>query len=364
MTRSTTGKRGAPRTRKGGNSEHDHGFKFLFSKPHLVEALLRGFLPASWVEQLDFSTLRRGRGSYVTDDLRERHDDIIWSLRWKDDRGEHWFWIYLLLEFQSTPDRFMAVRLLTYVGLLLQDLIDKELEPGDLLPPVLPIVLYHGKPKWRASLDLASLFAPVPREVQRHLPQLSYRLLDAGRLPLDDPELRDNLLAATLRLETAELRQASSRLEDLKVLVPPELRRIYNIWLDRRFRRYPFAGRIPRGKINLESAAMLEETFREWEQKMRQEGRHEGRQEGRQEGLQKGLQKGLQRGRREGRQEGRREGEVEGMQKIALEMLRQRFGPVPQEVRRRVREISSSSELTKLTRRILTARSLQETDLL
>lgn len=303
----------------------------------MVEELLRGFLPPYWVERLDFSTLRRGSGSVITDDLRERHNDVIWSLCWKGEKGKpHRFWIYLLLELQSKPDRYMAVRLLTYVGLLLQDLIrTKNLEPGGLLPPVLPVVLYHGKPRWRAPLDLASLFAPVPREGRHHLPQLSYRLLDAGRLPLNRPGLRDNLVAATLRLETAEARDAVSRLEDLRILVPADLRRIFDIWLDGRFRRYPFGAIIPPGTINLESGTMLEETFKEWEQKMRREGRREGRQEG----------------------------EVQGMQKVALDLLRQRFGPVPQNVRERVRALSSSSELRKLTRRILTAKSLQDTGL-
>lgn len=85
---------------------------------------------------------------------------------------------------------------------------------------------------------------------------------------------------------------------------------------------------------------MLEETFREFEQKVRQEARQEGR------------------------QEGRREGQVEGMQKLVLNTLRQRFGPVPQAVRQRIREISSSAELTKLNRRILASNSLRETGLL
>ncbi len=44
---------------------------------------------------------------------------MIWRLRW----GERWLYVYLLLEFQSSVDRFMAVRLLTYVGLLYQDLV-------------------------------------------------------------------------------------------------------------------------------------------------------------------------------------------------------------------------------------------------
>lgn len=43
-----------------------------------------------------------------------RADDVVWRVRW---RGR-WLYVYLLLEFQSDVDRFMAVRLLVYVGLL------------------------------------------------------------------------------------------------------------------------------------------------------------------------------------------------------------------------------------------------------
>ena len=43
----------------------------------MVEDLLRGFVREQWVDQLDFSTLERKNGSYVSDDLREREDDII-----------------------------------------------------------------------------------------------------------------------------------------------------------------------------------------------------------------------------------------------------------------------------------------------
>jgi hypothetical protein len=66
---------------------------------------------------------------------------MIWRLRW----GERWVYVYLLLEFQSRADRLMAVRLLTYVGLLYEDLAAAgEIPPGGRLPPVLPLVLYNG----------------------------------------------------------------------------------------------------------------------------------------------------------------------------------------------------------------------------
>ena len=91
----------------------------LFSHAKMVEDLLRGFVPQSWVQALDFSTLEKVNASYVTDDLRDRHDDVVWRVRFQD----HWLYVYLLLEFQSTVDRFMAVRILSYTGLLYQDLI-------------------------------------------------------------------------------------------------------------------------------------------------------------------------------------------------------------------------------------------------
>lgn len=76
---------------------------------------------------------------------------------------------------------------------------------------------------------------------------------------------------------------------------------------------------------------MLEQTFRDWEQQIRREERQEG--------------------------------EIQGMQKLVLSMLPQRFGPVPQVIRQRVKETSSTRELQRLFRRILTADSLQQTGL-
>ena len=89
-------------------NDHDHSYKLLFSHRQMVADLIQGFVHEEWVEQVDFSTLERVGGSYVSDDLREREDDIIWRVRL---RGE-WLYVYLLIEFQSRPDPFMALRIL------------------------------------------------------------------------------------------------------------------------------------------------------------------------------------------------------------------------------------------------------------
>ena len=79
---------------------HDSSYKLLFSHPAMVEDLLTGFVHEDWVAELDFATLEKVPGSYVSDDLRPRADDVVWRVRWR----EHWLYIYLLLEFQSDVD--------------------------------------------------------------------------------------------------------------------------------------------------------------------------------------------------------------------------------------------------------------------
>ncbi len=101
---------------------------------------------------MDLETLERVSGSFVSDRFKRRENDVIWRVRFRSQ----WLYVYLLIEFQSTVDRFMALRLMVYVGLLYQRLIDEKLiRPGGFLPPVLPIVLYNGTRRWSAPLDVA-----------------------------------------------------------------------------------------------------------------------------------------------------------------------------------------------------------------
>ena len=134
--------------------DNDASYKTLFSAPEVVRDLILGFVPDEWLHGLDYRTLERVSGSYVTDDLRDRADDLVWRVQ----VGGEWVYLYLLIEFQSTVDPWMAVRIMTYVGLLYQDLIrQKQVLPQRRLPPVLPIVLYNGQSRWTAATDVADL---------------------------------------------------------------------------------------------------------------------------------------------------------------------------------------------------------------
>ncbi len=85
----------------------------------------------------------------------------------------------MLIEFQSRVDKYMALRVMVYVGLLYQDLIKRgEVLADGRLPPVLFIVLYNGSQRWSAVSDVCDLIPPVPGLVEQFKPRLKHLLID------------------------------------------------------------------------------------------------------------------------------------------------------------------------------------------
>ncbi len=268
--------------------DHDHSYKLLFSHSEMMADLLQGFVTAEWVRDVDLSTLERVHSSHVSDDLRERENDIVWRVRWQDD----WLYMYLIVEFQSTVYRFMAVRFMTYEGLLYEGLIhSQQLTHTRLLPPVVPIVLYNGHEPWTAPRDLAALVAEAPGGLVAYRPRLRYLPIDIGRYTERQLAPLRNLVAALFRLENSRTPADVQRV--LAVLVTwlrnpaqESLRRAFTVWL----RRVLLPARLPTVSIPevqelVEVQTMLAERVIEWTQQWKEEGLREGRQEGRQEGL-------------------------------------------------------------------------------
>jgi predicted transposase/invertase (TIGR01784 family) len=315
---------------------HDTAYKQLFSHPRMIEDLLRGYVTEEWVSEIDFSTLERVADSFISDDFREREDDVIWRVRW----GERWLYLYLLIEFQSTVDRFMAVRLLTYIGLLYQDILRAH-RPGrhEYLPPVLPIVLYNGEERWWARTELAQLQEPhLPQSLARFQPDLRYLLLDESRLADHPQPATRNLAAALFGLEGS--RSAEDLIEVLGRLVEwlqdPEqddLRRSFVTWL----RRIGLKRHVPEEDFTefhelQEIHSMLADRIDSWFQQWKEEG------------LAQGLEKGMQK----------------GGSRLLLQQIHHRFGPdLPNWVEPRL-ESASPEQLERWGLALLTASTLAE----
>jgi hypothetical protein len=150
----------------------------LFARPGRRRPVAR-FRRRGLGRRAGLRTLEKVAASYVSDDLREREDDIVWRLRHRGD----WLYVYLLLEFQSSVDPWMALRIMVYTGLLYQDLIKSgEIGSQQKLPAVFPLVLYNGRRRWTAAREVSELIEPLPASLKPYHPAQRYFLLEEAAL--------------------------------------------------------------------------------------------------------------------------------------------------------------------------------------
>ena len=249
-------------------------------------------LPKRATAELDPRRLRRLPTEHVASGGQRRRADMAWAVGTLGSKAE----ALLALEFQSSPDRAMALRMEIYAALLRQEVAaEGGLRAGGLLP----LVLYTGARRWRPQ-TLGGLTAPTPAGWQA---RFEFLLLDATALTAEDG--RSNPAAALLRLLASrkaeslpamaktlfeQLRPAGSNApaEQERRAFAKRLARALMRMLIARFAGDQASGRhrhqMQQALLYMEEPTMLAEAITEWRQNAIAEGRTEGVREGTSEG--------------------------------------------------------------------------------
>ena len=229
--------------------------------------------------------------------------------------------------------------MMIYMGLLCQHLINQgELQDG-LLPPIVPIVLYNGTPRWKASQEVADCFTASLPGLALYRPKLRYHLVDEARLKLHPLTEVRNLAEALFSIEQSRTVKTTFDIMRLLdgVLSTPQmepLRRTIGVWFKLLLRR-----KVPKANIQeldeiddvLKESTMLEQTIERW--------------------FEDATMKGELRGELRGEQK--------GFAKLVALQLKLRFGPVPDWAQERLAS-ASEEQLTEWAGTILTAQSLND----
>ena len=259
-------------------------YKRLYAFARMVEDLLRSLFGADL--DADYRTLEKLPAEYVGNALQQRRGDTAWRLRARGT-GDGWLHMLVMLEFQSTTDAAMALRVMEYTALLYGELLRRGKAKPGALPPVLPVVLYNGDAPWRPTTEMRELIAAPSPLLAPYQPSQRHFVLDQRRAQAEDFKLHE-LTWTVAQLEQSrtadDLARIGRRLTRLLAGAgQAELRRTFAHWLWALGRSLVGSGPAPAPPedVNLEDMAMsLVDRVAEWRKPYIEQGIEQGIQRG------------------------------------------------------------------------------------
>jgi len=277
---------------------YDVGFKKLFSDKINVCWFITEIIPEPGLKNYSQLDIEIVATESINAQWKTRRSDMVYRLPYSSS------WVYLLVEFQSRPNKQMHCRIYEYMFL-----IQKKYQTNKGLPLVVPVVLYNGTEKWFPVTQFADNIE-YAEDFPEYAQRLNYIFIDVRDIPEDKLLNGNNVLAAALYIDQVATNPDSvvERLLELgkNIRIPEEQREELAEWL---YHAVLKSYKIPQGEINELFAKSkilgVEEMFQSTAMKIK-----------------KGLTEEKKRIRLESRIEGRIEGRMEGRMEAQLEIAR------------------------------------------
>jgi len=271
-------------------------------------------------------------------------DDMIWRLPLKSGGVAY---LYVVLEFQSAPDKWMAGRIAAAVMLLylhlIRETVRKRGQPDPILqagrlPPVYPVVLYNGETPWTTHQELADLVVEVPHcGPWPWRPHFRYHVLAERQVSLNGLAGSDNAVAALFAIEQCNsVAEVANQVAHLSaILQEPEaapLRQAFANWIRG---VYAVARDLPVTAHDVDTLSGDSDMLSGLAERLRQDYQRQA-----QEAHTAGLNAGLT------------EGRTEGLSDALIWLLDKRLGPISPDVRQQIAEADADSIRTWFDRAI------------
>ncbi|MDJ3786467.1 Rpn family recombination-promoting nuclease/putative transposase [Salmonella enterica] len=181
---------------------HDPLFKLFLREPVTARDFLEAHLPEDIRSLVHLDTLRLESGSYVDEELKELHSDILYSVKMAQDER---CLLYCIVEHQSTEDEMMAWRMTKYTIRAMDDHLKKGYKT---LPVVVPLLFYHGDVRpYPYSMDWLDCFEQP--ELARRVFSKPWPLIDVS--VLDDDDIKTHRRMALLEMVQRDIRLRDGR---------------------------------------------------------------------------------------------------------------------------------------------------------
>ena len=152
---------------------HDTFFRETMSHKEVAADFLANYLPAKVLKHIQLDTLTITKDSFVSEKQAEHYSDLLYQVMLST--GLPGF-VYFLFEHKSYPDRFVVLQLLRYI-IEIWELYLKQQPRAKTLPLIIPIIVYHGKPKGQA-IRLSDLVDIPDPELSAYVPDFDLAFYD------------------------------------------------------------------------------------------------------------------------------------------------------------------------------------------
>ncbi|MGH9835071.1 MAG: Rpn family recombination-promoting nuclease/putative transposase [Blastocatellia bacterium] len=316
------------------SNPHDKFFKATFGRLDVAADFLAHYLPPEVAAALDLTTLELTKDSFVDAELQEHFSDLLYRGRMKRGGAAY---VYLLFEHKSAPEELVAFQLLRYKARIWEPLARGKAKK---LPPIIPLVIYHGQRPWRIPRNFGALieWGEAEQALRKYVDEFEHLLLDLSAFSDED------IIGA--------------------VLVCVVLLTMKHIFDDDLIKRLPEIARLlPRGDqsalecfvmvIRYVSAVSRPLTVSEFERLKEQLPKE--MEEIMETMASTWINEGMQKGLRQGRQEGRQEAGAE----LTLRMLQRQVGELNARTQARIRKLSFE-QLAELGEALLDFKSAKD----
>ena len=271
---------------------HDKFFKSFFANKQHAIGLLSGVLPPSISEKCDLNTLSLDSTSYVDEHLKAHFADLVYTCKLKNSSRVYFSF---LLEHKTTPASHPHLQLLRYF----LNIWEKEVKQRKALSVIIPIIIYHGKQKWKAKPFedyFSTKLSEDSPDLLPYLPVFEYLLTDLSQT--DKAFIREAFQFKNVRIALLLMKYIYHRFtpelmaevfEGLdKMLEGEEGENFYRQILVYLFSTTEY----------LKEMEMLDQLSKtpDKSRKMRMTIAEQLRQEGMEKGIEKGIEKGMEKG--------------------------------------------------------------------
>ncbi|SDB08014.1 conserved hypothetical protein (putative transposase or invertase) [Desulfonatronum thiosulfatophilum] len=277
------------------NSIHDTFFRETMSHKEVAADFLANYLPAKVLKHIRLDTLTITKDSFVNEKLAEHYSDLLYHVTFT---GNRLGLIYFLFEHKSYPDEFTDLQLLGYLSENWQ-LVRKQFPNAKKLPLIIPVIVYHGKPKGKTIRLVDLIDLPHP-DLACYVPTFDTAFYDFS--PAADESIKGDIYLRLFLLCLRAKNIPKSRKILIQILIllaqlPGDVTSMH--WIQKIFRYLSQGMDIDRGVVHdlvkeyipLDMEGKIMTIAEQWKQDGRMEGRVEGRVEGRIEGRQAILQR-------------------------------------------------------------------------